>query len=457
MSAVMVSLFCTAWSATLPSAYESLGRSLQEERASLRALREEPYFQSHLKAIDAYDRQLEEAFRTGRELDAAIAGSGDGGGRLGGSYLHLLRKAQQMQQRLRRVYAEALRYAMEHDERPLLEALLNHPLEPLQNRRIREEIKAFYEPRRDGWRSERAEALLEEMAFEAENRAAYVKELRAYEAHAEVTLAEKHSREGKRLLKRLNNLELYMVRKGGGYEVYAENGNVYSVTAILRFVNAKNLAFGAGRSVTVELPAKGTALVRSLTPLERGRPAAFGLKMTMAMGLVSARHDDSVAYRIPFAAGRTVTVTQGYGGQATHRGASTYAVDFEAPVGTPIYAARGGTVVAAESGNDRVGYDKSFSRYANYILIEHEDHTFAEYAHLKQHGVVVAVGRQVRAGEHIGYSGNTGYSSGPHLHFEVLKVDDAAKGSTMSIPVRMKSGDKIVTHPKMGDLYTVSR
>jgi murein DD-endopeptidase MepM/ murein hydrolase activator NlpD len=163
-----------------------------------------------------------------------------------------------------------------------------------------------------------------------------------------------------------------------------------------------------------------------------------------------------VIYRLPFAAGKRVTVTQGYGGKATHRGASTYAVDFEASVGTPIYAARAGTVVAVESGHNRSGYDKSYSRFANYILIEHADHTFAEYAHLMQRGVTVGIGRKVRAGELIGYSGNTGYTNGPHLHFEVLKVESAVTGSTVSLPVRMRSGGNIVTHPKKGDSYTVN-
>ncbi|EKS00485.1 peptidase, M23 domain protein, partial [Leptospira mayottensis 200901122] len=53
--------------------------------------------------------------------------------------------------------------------------------------------------------------------------------------------------------------------------------------------------------------------------------------------------------------------------------------------------------------------------------ILHKDGSIAEYAHLKHKGISVQIGQIVQTGERIGFSGNTGFSSAPHLHFHVLR------------------------------------
>ena len=346
---------------------------------------------------------------------------------------------------------------MENDDRPLFEALLEHPLEPLQNRHIREAVEAYYAPRRQSWHSVAAERLLKEMAFVAENRAAYIEALRAYETRAEAQLAEAVSgKEAKRLLKRFNNILLYVLTEAQGYTLYAENANGYSVTVQIAFVDARNVAFGGSKSVTLELASGRAGVLRTLTPIDRSSGISFGYEMRMVMGTLSARHDDGVTYRLPFASGRRVTVSQGYGGRSTHQGSATFAVDFAVPVGTPIHAARSGRVVAAEWKHNRSGFDERYLKEANYVLIEHADHTFAQYAHLKPDGVAVKVGQNVERGAFIGYSGNTGFSSGPHLHFEVMQLDDVTTGGMRSIPVRFNAGGAIVTRPVKGESYTVA-
>ena len=89
-----------------------------------------------------------------------------------------------------------------------------------------------------------------------------------------------------------------------------------------------------------------------------------------------------------------------------HRG-----VDFAAPTGTPIYAAGDGRLA-------RVG---RYGGYGNYVRIEHGNGYATAYAHLSRFAAGMRSGRRVEQGEVIGYVGSTGRSTGPHLHFEVLK------------------------------------
>jgi len=90
------------------------------------------------------------------------------------------------------------------------------------------------------------------------------------------------------------------------------------------------------------------------------------------------------------------------------------AVDYGAPVGTPVYAAAEGTVIVSHF---RPLSDPWFGGYGNYIVIEHPNGTQTLYGHLST--VYVAEGSQVEQRQPIGEVGNTGHSTGPHLHFEV--------------------------------------
>ncbi len=89
----------------------------------------------------------------------------------------------------------------------------------------------------------------------------------------------------------------------------------------------------------------------------------------------------------------------------------TNAVDFGAPVGTPVKASLDGEVILSKGGGAYNG------GYGNYIVIKHSNGTQTLYAHLSK--TEVSVGRKVSKGDVIGKSGNTGRSTGPHLHFEV--------------------------------------
>ena len=113
-------------------------------------------------------------------------------------------------------------------------------------------------------------------------------------------------------------------------------------------------------------------------------------------------------YIRPISGGRQ---SSGFGKRpAPKKGASTYhkGVDWATPTGTPVYASCGGTVTRAGWG----------SGYGYVVYIDHEDGRQTRYGHLSK--VLVSVGDTVKQGERIALSGNTGVSTGPHLHFEIL-------------------------------------
>lgn len=144
---------------------------------------------------------------------------------------------------------------------------------------------------------------------------------------------------------------------------------------------------------------------------------------------------DNEPFRIPFDDGKTHTVGQAFGGPLTSHNSpeSQYALDINMPEGTRIVAARDGTVVDyAFSYNNSGSADAEQKLKANFVLIEHTDGSLAMYSHLAPISVPLEQGGIVHAGDLIGYSGTTGFSSGPHLHFAVLKPYFKADGTLVS-------------------------
>jgi murein DD-endopeptidase MepM/ murein hydrolase activator NlpD len=106
------------------------------------------------------------------------------------------------------------------------------------------------------------------------------------------------------------------------------------------------------------------------------------------------------------------TLTASFNQSGSHWQAKHSGQDFAVPIGTNVVAAHGGTVVKAGGNGAGDG-----SAYGNAIVIRHGNGLYSQYAHLSR--VDVRVGQIVRTGQHIARSGNTGNTTGPHLHFEI--------------------------------------
>jgi len=138
-------------------------------------------------------------------------------------------------------------------------------------------------------------------------------------------------------------------------------------------------------------------------------------------------------YKLPYPGGLSFDVCQGNNHPGwTHVGLAAYAWDFCMPIGSPVSAARGGKVSAVRQSSNTGGWGMKFADEANYVAVDHGDGTSGLYMHLMFNGARVKVGDQVQAGQLIAYSGNTGWTSAPHLHFMVMQTaaDDYYTQST---------------------------
>jgi murein DD-endopeptidase MepM/ murein hydrolase activator NlpD len=172
-------------------------------------------------------------------------------------------------------------------------------------------------------------------------------------------------------------------------------------------------------------------------PIQRLLPLALLVALVGCVSRPPAQPSESAllgAYRLPFTAGTRHLCIQGGPGLFGHSGGQRFAVDFAMPIGTPVHAARAGRVAAVKQDSAIGGVSKKYRGQGNYVRIRHDDGSWAVYLHLEQHGVVVREGQAVRRGERIGYSGSTGRSALPHLHFHVVRRD-AATGRVESVPV----------------------
>lgn len=208
---------------------------------------------------------------------------------------------------------------------------------------------------------------------------------------------------------------LILQRRAGGHEAQVRNLLAGPVQVRLR-----NGADGADVVAPVLLPAGGQRQLLWLA--DDGGP--IRLLLDAFPGDPSARPDAHL-YRLPFD-GVPVRVSQGIGGPRSHGDAQNrYAIDFPLPDGTPILAARAGTVmqVVADSPEDGC-----------LVRVLHADGSMALYAHLQSGSLSARPGQAILAGQVLARSGNTGHSTGPHLHFAVQANIGLALAS---IPFRM--------------------
>ena len=212
----------------------------------------------------------------------------------------------------------------------------------------------------------------------------------------------------------------------------------------LSLSEVENILSDAPTPRVITVPARQEVRALGLEVMNPKQAYSYNLKATSVVGPPRASVDSSVTYRIPYTGGSAFEVTQAFFGEFSHNTPdSEYAVDIAMPEGTPILAAREGLVM--DVNRDFVGNGSDFEKYgsrANAVRILHDDGTMAEYAHLKSESVRVIPGTRVKAGQVIAESGNTGFSTGPHLHF-VIQQNDGTQLRSVPFTFRLEDGTLI--------------
>lgn len=239
-------------------------------------------------------------------------------------------------------------------------------------------------------------------------------------------------------------------REGDVTHFYVENDELCEITMTFE-MHVDNLKASSPLPCTATFPPHQTTEAFSLSPIQPGAPWEYSYTNYYKLGSQCATHDDAYTYRLPYGPGRTFRVTQGYNGSFSHTGSNKYATDWKMPEGTPVYAARGGLVVKVRDSSSTGGGSMKFDPYNNFVLIRHDDGTLGQYCHLQKDGVVVHPGETISAGQLIAHSGNTGFSSGPHLHFCVYKAKNGRERE--SLPVRFKTADGSTVTLRTGRNY----
>lgn len=239
--------------------------------------------------------------------------------------------------------------------------------------------------------------------------------------------------------------DLEIVRNGDASDVYVRNDLAGPLEVRVGLTDSVNVYPDPEMPLTRVVPGRQRVMVSKIQP-GAGNVASYALSLSAIPGDPHAIPDD-VVYSMPVPENSGWQLGQGFHGGFSHSDEQNrYAVDLVVIVGTPVLAARGGLVMQVESGFDAAGLNRRrYGTRANLVRILHDDGSMGVYAHLKENGVYVQVGDHIGIGQQIALSGNTGYSTGPHLHF-CLQVNRGMR--LVSIPFRMVGDNGFLPLPK---------
>lgn len=206
------------------------------------------------------------------------------------------------------------------------------------------------------------------------------------------------------------------------HSVWVDNHEHAPYTLDFSFPRFENTSVNCSQPCTLVAPAYQKTQILQFKRQQPGTAWHYSYKYHFRIGDFRSQPLLKFPYQLPYASGRAFTIGQGYKGGFTHTGEHAFALDFHMPDGTPVHVAREGQAVWVVNHFRAGGISEAFKQRANTLIVLHADGSMARYGHFRYQGIVVKNGQYIRNGQLVGYSGNTGYSSRPHLHFEVFRT-----------------------------------
>lgn len=442
--------------AGIPQAFSNLGEAIEKERPTYSSLLEHKKFSRHEENIKAYFQDVDNAFKIGNALDKQIqSDEGEGEEALQFSYLQSLRALAKPRESLEKLYFTEVSLSMNHQDEDYFLFLINKGKLFLdKNSKLKLKVLAYSKDVKQFEQNIIIKDLQEEKELDDRSYAYMQKIQDEYKAYQKV-IAKAEALRLRQLLvaKKKGGVIVYATENKGNIDFYIENLFLMHVSTTLFIKNIQ------GYEVKVSLPYKlvleSKQKVKALTLYnvdKKKHVGNFSSHISWSKGSVDARVDKDFIYALPFH--NQQRVSQGFNGKTSHKGNAKYAVDFAMDIGTPIYAARSGKVVEVIQRHNKHGMSLAMRQYANYVIIEHSDKTLGRYFHLKQNSVKVKLGDMIKKGELLALSGNTGRTSGPHLHFVVTKAESVNDNyKSMSVPIKFLCSEGIVDNPINGKMY----
>ena len=220
-----------------------------------------------------------------------------------------------------------------------------------------------------------------------------------------------------RMVERIENQVKLETRKHAAGETLLVRNDLFAPVEVeLRLEELRNVSGAPAQPIRWVLAPRSSIRLATLAPQDARQPMAYKPRLRHALG--DPRLQPSL-YRYPLPwRGGPFRQTQGANGTYSHyTPKGRYAVDVAMPEGTPIIAARGGMVVKTENQQSGRGTNPA----GNFVRILHDDGTMGVYLHLMRGSVAVREGQRVQTGALLARSGNTGNSTGAHLHFVVQR------------------------------------